>query len=383
MSRPPRRELRVDRRGALIRAAVVVDGRLTDLQIDNTARPTLVGAVFLGRVTRILASMNAALVDIGNGPAGVSPIIGRAPAAGASVLVQARADARGTKGPILTSDWTLVGRRLIHAPSIKGVVVSKRVGDAAARSELIKRVEAAVTGAGWIVRSGALGASVEELAIEADALSVERRGIETAMDGPAPRPLRPAPPAYLRALTDLGAEPLTALRFADAEALEITRRWCLDHAPDWIDRITVHSGPLPLFDEDDLDREIASLTDKTVPLPGGGSLVIERTEALWAVDVNGGERSNALSVNLDAARELARRLRLREMSGVIVVDFINMRAPGDRERLIGALTGLVADDPARVQVYGLSKLGLAEMTRDRRGPALDDATASDGGDPDQ
>jgi len=85
-----------------------------------------------------------------------------------------------------------------------------------------------------------------------------------------------------------------------------------------------------------------------------------------------------LSVNLDAARELARRLRLREMSGVIVVDFINMRAPGDRERLIGALTGLVADDPARVQVYGLSKLGLAEMTRDRRGPALDDVTVGEG-----
>lgn len=375
MSRFPRCELRVDRRGTSTRAAVVVDGRLTDLQIDNATRPTLVGAIFLGRVKRIITSTNSALIDLGVGAAGALPVAGPPPAGGASILVQVRADARGAKGPVLTADWTLVGRRLILAPLAKGVVVSKRVGDAATRAELIARVRAATTGSGWIVRSGATGATIDELAVEADALSAERREIEDAMSGPAPRRLRPPIPAPIRALTDLGAGDLAALRFAREDDAETVRRWCADHAPDLLGKIAVHAGPDPLFEEDDLEREIAGAIDKVVPLPGGGSLVIERTEAMWVVDVNGGERPNALSVNLDAARELARRLRVREMSGVIVVDFINPRAAGDRERLIGALTGFTADDPARVQVYGLSKLGLAEMTRDRRGPALDDVIA--------
>ncbi len=381
-------ELLIDQDGPLTRAAVLADGRLTDLHIDHADRPSLLGHVFLGRVERIVTGKERAFVDLGDGlsglliaadarnPDGSRPKqkperIGALLRAGQSIIVQVKADAHGSKGPSLTMDITLPGRFLIHAPFGRDVAVSKRLGTGPARAALSQRVQALVSGSGWIVRAGAAAASDTALTLDAEALILLWRGVlaDAAKGGP-PRLLCPGPDAPARALIEQGAAALDVL-LIDGEALaRRVTHWCDDRAPDLSPLVTRHAPPTRLFDLRDLDGAIADLLDTRVALPRGGSLVIERTEALTVIDVNAGERGNPLDVNLDAAAEIARHLRLRNIGGIIVVDFVNMRARSDAERVLAALADAVDGDPTQTQVYGMSKLGLVELTRARRGTPL-------------
>ncbi|PGH58097.1 ribonuclease E [Azospirillum palustre] len=407
-----RLELLVDRDGPLTRAAVLTDGRLTDLHIDHSGRPSLLGAIILGRVERIATGLNGAFVDLGNGPGhGISgllpaadvrrPIldddspqsrphrpgakqapIGALLRTGQPVLVQVKADAAGAKGPSLTMDITLPGRFLVHAPLGRDIAVSKRLGSGPERTALARRIEQLATGAGWIVRAGAALVSDELLAAESEALHLQWRAIrDDARAGSAPRLLHSGPDAPTRALIEQGAAapaailvddppPADGIRIGDGPLLSTLRDWCGHNAPDLLPRLGGHTDAQRLFDLRDLDSAIAELLDVRVPLPLGGSLVIERTEALTVVDVNAGERGNPLDVNLDAAAEIARQLRLRNVGGIVVVDFVNMRSRGDAERVLAALSQAVESDPVQTQVYGMSKLGLVELTRARRGTPL-------------
>lgn len=375
-------ELLIDRAGPFTRAAIMAGGRLTDLHIDRADRPSLVGAVFLGRVERIVTGLDAAFVDLGTGRPGLLGVrdargpkgrverIGTLLRTGQPVLVQVKADAFAAKGPTLTMDVTLPGRFLVHAPLGRGITVSKRLGQGQQRTELLRRIESAVVGEGWIARAGAASADPALIATEADSLAVAWRGIEAAVMGPAPALLRPAPDAPRRALVEAGANRPDAILADGAELARSLTLWCEAEAPDLAPLVRRHDGPPGLFEMRDLDRAIAELTGTRVPLGNGASLVIERTEALTVIDVNAGERGNALDVNLEATAEIARQLRLRNVGGIVVVDFVNMKGRSDGERLLAALSRAVEDDPAQTQVYGLSKLGLVEMTRNRRGIAL-------------
>nr|WP_295825713.1 ribonuclease E/G [uncultured Azospirillum sp.] len=403
-----RLELLVDRDGPLTRAAVLADGRLTDLHIDHADRPSLLGAIILGRVERIATGLNGAFVDLGNGLSGLLPAadvrrpvldddapqprsnrpgakpapIGALLRTGQPVIVQVKADAVGSKGPSLTMDITLPGRFLVHAPLGRDIAVSKRLGTGPERAALARRIEQLATGAGWIVRAGAAQVSDDLLAAESEALHLQWRAIrDDARAGSAPRLLHPGPDAPTRALIEQGAAapdailvddppPAGGIRMGNGPLLSGLRDWCDRHAPDLLPRLSAHAGVQRLFDLCDLDSAIAELLDVRVPLPLGGSLVIERTEALTVVDVNAGERGNPLDVNLDAAAEIARQLRLRNVGGIVVVDFVNMRSRGDAERVLAALSQAVESDPVQTQVYGMSKLGLVELTRARRGTPL-------------
>ncbi|SMF92034.1 ribonuclease G [Azospirillum oryzae] len=403
-----RLELLVDRDGPLTRAAVLADGRLTDLHIDHAGRPSLLGAVILGRVERIATGLNGAFVDLGHGLSGLLPAadvrrpvldddspqprpnrpgakpapIGALLRTGQPVMVQVKADAAGAKGPSLTMDITLPGRFLVHAPLGRDIAVSKRLGTGPERAALARRIEQLATGAGWIVRAGAAQVSDELLAAESEALHLQWRAIrDDARAGSAPRLLHPGPDAPTRALIEQGAAapaailvddpaPAGQIKMGDGPLLSGLRDWCDRHAPDLLPRLSAHTDAQRLFDLRDLDSAIAELLDVRVPLQLGGSLVIERTEALTVVDVNAGERGNPLDVNLDAAAEIARQLRLRNVGGIVVVDFVNMRSRGDAERVLAALSQAVESDPVQTQVYGMSKLGLVELTRARRGTPL-------------
>ena len=376
-------DILADRSGPLTRAAVLTDGRLTDLYIDHAGRPSLLGAVFLGRVERIVTGLDAAFVDLGTGksglliaadargPKGRVERIGTLLRTGQPVLVQVKADAVGAKGPTLTMDVTLPGRFLVHAPLARGVAVSKRLGTGPARAELIRRLESVLVGEGWIARAGAATATPDQLTTEADSLRLAWRAIADSVQGPAPALLRAGPDAPTRALVEHGAA-APAITVQGKELLRPLVRWCEGMAPDLAGRIAPYDGTPGLFEMRDLDSRIAGLVGTRVDLSGGGSLVIERTEALTVVDVNAGERGNALDVNLEAAEEIARQLRLRNVGGIIVVDFVNMKGRSEPERVLNALAHAVADDPSQTQVYGMSKLGLVEMTRARRGTALAD-----------
>ncbi|NUB06337.1 ribonuclease E [Azospirillum sp. Vi22] len=389
-------DILIDRDGPLTRAAVLTGGRLTDLYIDHAERPSLLGHVFLGRVERIATGLDGAFVDLGTGKSGLlSALDARGPKGrpkakgerignllrtGQTVLVQVKADATGSKGPSLTMDITLPGRFLVHAPLGRDVAVSKRLGSGPERTELARRIQDIAPGAGWIVRAGAATAPDGLLAAESDALHLAWRSIRDAAErGGGPSLLLTGPDAPRRALIEHGAAAPSRIIVDDAALARDLADWCADRAPDLEERVepfdarllaTPSDGRQRLFDLRDLDAEIETLLGTRVPLSGGGSLVIERTEAMTVVDVNAGERGNPLDVNLEAAAEIARQLRLRNAGGIVVVDFVNMRNRGDAERLLNALSRAVEDDPAQTQVYGLSKLGLVEMTRARRGTAL-------------
>ena len=391
-------ELLIDRRGPLLRAAVVTDGRLTDLHVDHRDRTEpQTGSLWRGRVERLSAGLNAAFVDLGTGPSGLLGATevrlagGRRPDSGAAigtllrcgqtVLVQVKAEAVGAKGPTLAMDISLPGRVLVHVPFRRGVTVSRRVGQGAVRAALTRRLQALTAGEGWIARAGAESAADALVAVEAEALVCWWRVLERLMaEGAAPDCLAAGPDAGRRAVIGHGLRPLTRIAVAAGDPAE--RRWaegfaawCREAAPDLASGFRLHQGPEPLFEHHDLESQFQALTGSRVPLTGGAGLVIERTEALIVIDVNGGERGNPLAVNLEAAREVARQVRLRNLCGIIVIDFVSMPRRGDGERVLDALAAAVADDPVQSEVHGMSKLGLVEMTRARRGPLLADLLA--------
>ena len=381
-------ELLVDCGGGLLRAALVRDGRLIDLHIDRDDR-TLpqAGSVWLGRVERIAAGINAAFIDLGAGKAGLLGLsdtrlpnharpssgtaIGTLLRCGQAVLVQVKAEAVGVKGPTLAMDISLPGRFLVHVPFRRGVTVSKRLGDGPARGALTRRLQALTVGDGWIARSGSEALADDGLIVsESEFLALAWRDMERrAGQGGAIGCLYPGQDAARRALIGVGVRPLARIAVdASSGWRDAFAAWCAGMAADLAPRLEPASPRL--FERHDLEGQIAALRRPQVPLLGGAGLVIERTEALIAIDVNGGERGNPLAVNLEAAGEIARQLRLRNLGGIIVVDFLSMTKRGEGERLLAALTAAVRDDPVQTEVYGISRLGLIEMTRARRGPAL-------------
>ncbi|MEA1652539.1 ribonuclease E/G [Nitrospirillum sp. BR 11164] len=325
---------------ALRRAAVLTDGVLSDLYIDRVDRPTLAGAVVRGRVTRIVAGMNAAFVDIGTGRDGLLPAadvrlpqgggkgapkdrpaarpqgpIGTALRAGQTIIVQVKADPVGAKGALLSMDVALPGRFLVHTPLAAGIHVSKRLGQgasaAAERARLTTVVRDAVPAGGqgragewaggwaggWIVRAAAAGVPADWLAQEAEALALDWHAVARAGEGP-PATLLAAPHAGVRALMEQTGQPVSAILVDDRAAAgqdlyAELRRWCDDRAADLLPMLKRVPTGLPLFDGGDLDGAIATLLRPRVPLRGAaaGSLVIERTEALTVIDVNGGRRA--------------------------------------------------------------------------------------------
>lgn len=334
-------------------AALDADGRAVDLRVDRLDRPTLEDGIFLARVEQFLKNRNAALVSLGAygrgmlAAADARPVptaerpLGAILRAGQLIVVQVKADATGDKAAVVTMDVVLTGRLLACAPLGRGVAVSRRLSaDAAARQALRDGLaRRAPREVGWIIRAAAAGAA--EAALDAEAARLLTLWRDVAADSAAggePRLLRPPPDALPRLQTAY-----------DAPA-----------AP-----------PPPGFEFDAL---LAALARPQVPLPNGGRLIIEPTAALTAVDVDGGA-GDALSVNLAAADELARQLRLRNLGGVVMADFIRLKARGDQEKLLARLRAAVADDPMQTDVYGLTRLGLAELTRARRGRSLAETLA--------
>ncbi len=395
-------ELLIDRRGPLLRAAVVCDGRLTDFHVDHDRRAgPRTGSLWLGRVERLSTGLNAAFIDLGQGPPGLLGVadIRRAGAArpepktavgtllrgGQAVLVQVKAEAFGAKGPTLSMDVSLPGRFLVHVPFRRGVTVSRRFGQGAIRAALVRRLQALTVGDGWIARASAGVGADDVIAAESESLALVWRDVtRQATTVSAPIRLWAGPDAGCRAAIGQGAQPWARIVMAtDPPWAEAFAAWCAEAAPDLAGSLERYREPAPLYDRYDLESQVQALLGRHAPLSGGAGLVIERTEAMTVIDVNAGERGNALAVNLEAVPEIARQVRLRNVGGIIVIDFITMTGRGDGERLLDALAAAVADDPAQTEVYGLSKLGLVEMTRARRGPTLADVLSAPGSGEDQ
>ncbi len=398
-------EILINAGAAETRIAVVEDGKLQALRSERTfdaaardnAGRSLIGDIVLGRVQRVQSSVQAAFVNIGHVRAGFlgareahclaaaphdgEPAIGDLVREGDAVLVQIVKDQIGEKGARLSASVSIPGRLCVLTPYQPGIAVSRRIEDEAERERLLAVGETLVAeadsdlidGAGYIFRTAAIGATLEEMREDVRRLAQEWRAIlEARKKAEPPATLHRDLNAVERALRDLVREDTARILIDDAGAAETARGYCRLAMPHAADRIELFAGPGALFDLYDLETDIDVLTSPRVLLPCGGWLMIEGTEALTAVDVNSGSFTHSpgledtgLIVNLEAARELGRQLRLRGIGGLIVVDFIHLREPEHRERVLEALSQSLAKDGTPSMVSPMSRAGLVEIPRKR------------------
>jgi ribonuclease G len=386
------------------RVALVEGGVLRELHAERRFERGLVGNVYKGRVVRVMPGLGAAFVEVGIGrgaflqsedgavsrealpdagdetdvPADADgeapPPAHEALAVGQDVLVQVTREAMGTKGPRLSTQVSLPGRTLVYLPTHPLVGVSRRIGDEAERARLRATVRSLLPpGAGAILRTAALDRPVEEMAEDLAFLDALWRRIQSlAAESEAPALLHEDLDLLLRTARDhLGPDCERVIVDTDQDHDRLLQ-FVDTFMPRYDDRIVRHTGPAPLFETLGVDLHAAGLLDRVVYLKSGGSIVIDHAEALTAIDVNTGAAAGRGDVeetlfqtNLEAAREIAAQLRLRNIGGIVVIDFIDMRDPAHRVKVQEALQAGMAQDKAQVDVLPMSRLGLVELTRKR------------------
>jgi ribonuclease G len=390
------------------RAALMCDGVLVELAIERAASLSLVGNVYLGRATKLAPAMDAAFVDLG-GPgagflaradavgaldnagkplrppsaAGNEAAIGRLVSEGEALLVQVDKDAVGSKSPRLSARVALPFHRLVYSPCRPGLSLSRRIVSSAERA----RLEAALApdlraGEGVVLRTAAEGASAEALKAELDHARMEwQQLVERARGATAPSLIAPEPGLVERTLRDFAGPNLRRVvaneRKARDRAHEFIARFARD--PKVLVEVELHRGREPIFARHEIEDAIEQALEPRVSLPSGGSLVFGALEALTAIDVDTARQAGAgrladtaLAVNLEAAQEVARQIRLRNIAGLIVIDFVHMDDANARARVADGLRAAFGRDPVPVQLGGFTSLGLFEMTRKRvREPLAD------------
>ena len=378
-----------------IRIAAMRGGKLEALRIEpllgRDARP--LGDIILGRVSRVVPAMQAAFVEIGMERAGFLPLrdakilarngkdepgISDCVREGESVLVQVTRDPVGEKGAQLSAAIALPGRFLVMTPGKSGIAVSRRIEDEGRRGALLRLGEALRAGegmipeAGFIFRTAARDALPDELAADArDLAQIWREISEKRKAARPPLVLHGDLGPIERGLRDMIAGDVARVVIDDPAALEAARAYCRKAMPDMIARV-VPAGR-DLFLREGLEDEIASLSSSRVNLPCGGWITIEHTQALTAVDVNsgsftqsGGRDETSLAVNLEAAAEIGRQLRLRDIGGLIVVDFIQLEDETRTRRVVAALKESLGADGVPSRVSPMSEFGIVAITRQRR-----------------
>ena len=364
--------------------ALVSDGRLAELQVVRRDKPSRVDGIFLGRLERVMTDLDAAFVDIGIGRAGFLRAEDRSgsdgwPPPGAPLLVQVRNDGEGDKGPRLSMNVAVTGRYLVYRPNGSGVTFSRRIEGESERDRLRAHVEGLLEG-GIVLRTAAAGATAEVL--RADATSVLERWEKIrrlALDIQPPADLSSRVPGerdpIAHALRDHGATLEEVI--IDDRTMARTLQDQMDRLGEKI-RVRWHNGSMPAFDIDDVAGQIDTALAQRIALESGVEVLFEPGETLCAVDVDsagaGGRQGRAprrpVEVNLEAAPAIAQQLRLRNIAGAVVIDFVTMRSAYDRDKVQAALAEALAADPVPTQIYGFTRLGLFELTRARRGPTL-------------
>lgn len=376
--------------------AVLEDGVPVEHYVSRSAQTTMVGNVYLGRVQNVLPSMEAAFVDIGKGrnavlyagevnwdAAGLSNGEPRrievALKSGDPVLVQVTKDPIGHKGARLTSQISLPGRYLVYVPGNSMTGISRKLPDTE-RSRLKKILKEVVPDdAGVIVRTAAEGAAEAELRADVERLTSTWDRIQGKTGSAnAPALLHGEPDMTVRVIRDVFTEDFTKLVVSGEEAWTEVKRYIDGVAPDLADRVEKYTGTQDVFTTYRVHEAIAKAMDRKVWLPSGGSLVIDRTEAMTVVDVNTGKftgsggnlEETVTRNNIEAAEEIVRQLRLRDIGGIIVIDFIDMVLESNRDLVVRRLLECLGRDRTKHQVAEVTSLGLVQMTRKRVGSGL-------------
>ncbi|MCC7049650.1 MAG: ribonuclease E/G [Alphaproteobacteria bacterium] len=365
-------EILVDHLPGETRAALLAKGRLVELRIIRPERASMVGAIIRGRVTALRRDQGAAFVEIGQAKAGFLSLRkgAKPPAEGAAIVVQVAKDAVDDKGAGLSDRPAIVGQRLTLRLGQPGLERTRRLDP-----EEFARLAAALAPVdtardGFLLHPAAAEAEPAALLAEAQGLvDAWRQAREKA--GAVPSVVRPAPDPVLRAILDHTAT-LAAVRFDDARTMNRIKA----EAPSLAPLLSHHRGG-SLFQRHDAEEQIAEALSRRIRLPRGGAIAIDELESMTAIDVDmaaqagmGQQADLAFQVNLEAAGEIARQLRLRDIGGIVVVDFLRMARPDHRRRTVETLRRACAPDPQQVDVLGLTPAGLVELTRKRLRPSL-------------
>ena len=400
------------------RIAIVEDGILEELYVDRTSIESYVGNVYKGRVVNIEPSIQAVFVDFGVGRNGFlhvsdveyqyykhllsekersevekgrgsklndrtsrsKPPIQEIFQRGSEVLVQVIKEGIGTKGPTLSTYISIPGRYLVLMPGLNRVGVSRKIADEEVRRRLRRSLRdmEPPEGLGFIIRTAGIDRSEKDLQRDMHYLIRLWKTIVRRIEkSPTPSDIYEESDMIIRTIRDIYTSEISAIWIDEKTAYERAREFMEIVMPKHIDRIRFYDGKEPLFTKYKIEDEIDRIQSRRVPLQGGGSLVIDQTEALVAIDVNSGSyradndaEKNAFMVNMRAAEEIARQIRLRDLGGVIVNDFIDMRDERHRRKVENKLRDCVERDRARTKVLRISPFGLIEMTRQRIRPSL-------------
>ncbi|MGX7679188.1 Rne/Rng family ribonuclease [Jatrophihabitans sp. DSM 45814] len=390
------RVMAVRQTGDRTQIAVLEDNILVEHYVTRATATSAVGNVYLGRVQNVLPSMEAAFVDIGRGRNGVlyagevnwdaaglegkSRAIENALSSGDMVLVQVTKDPIGHKGARLTSQISLPGRFVVYIPGGGMTGISRKLPDVE-RTRLKAILKKVVPDdAGVIVRTAAEGASEDDLVSDVERLKAQWDAIsvKSAKTSDSPSLVYGEPDLAIRVVRDVFNDDFKQLRVAGADIYATITDYVSDVAPELANRISLHTAESDLFHDLRVDEQLTKALDRKVYLPSGGSLVIDRTEAMVVIDVNTGKYTGSggnleqtvTRNNLEAAEEIVRQLRLRDIGGIVVIDFIDMVLESNRELVLRRLTECLGRDRTKHQVAEVTSLGLVQMTRKRVGEGL-------------
>ena len=379
--------------------AILEDGLLVEHYVARRTQSSMVGNIYLGRVQNVLPSMEAAFVDVGRGRnavlyagevnwdavglEGKPRRIESALKSGDPVLVQVTKDPIGHKGARLTSQITLAGRYLVLIPGGSMMGISRKLPDKE-RARLKKILKAVVpSGSGVIVRTAAEGASEEQIRDDVTRLTRQWEDIEKKRTSTksAPTLLRGEPELAVRVVRDIFNEDFTKLIIEGRDTYATVKEYVDELSPELSDRVEQWVGAEDVFHAHRIDEQLAKGMDRKVWLPSGGTLIIDRTEAMTVIDVNTGKFIGAGGTleetvtrnNLEAAEEIVRQLRLRDIGGIVIIDFVDMVLESNRDLVLRRLVECLGRDRTRHQVTEITSLGLVQMTRKRVGEGLVEA----------
>ncbi|MBU2037609.1 MULTISPECIES: ribonuclease G [Oceanospirillaceae] len=378
------------------RVAVVENGVVQEIFLERTNHRGLVGNIYKGKVVRVLPGMQAAFVDIGleraafihaaeigtgDGNAPISQLVHE----GQALVVQVTKDPIGTKGARLTTQLAIPSRYLVYMPGADHVGISQRIDDDGERERLKQLVNncmeaEGLTGeAGFILRTAAEGVGDDEILSDTRYLRRLWRKLEERIkDNKPPSLVYDELPLSLRTLRDYSRPEVTKILIDSRETFQKIEQFVQQYVPEVADRIEYYPGPRPLFELYSVEDEIQRALERKVPLKSGGYLVIDQTEAMTTIDVNTGGfvgrrnlEETIFKTNLEAATAIGRQLRLRNLGGIIILDFIDMVEAEHQRQVLRMLEKVLEKDHAKTKISGVSELGLVEMTRKRTRESLE------------
>jgi ribonuclease G len=383
------------------RVAIIENGMPQEIYVERTSKRGIVGNIYKGKVVRVLPGMQAAFVEIGLEKAAFIHVdevictdssiddknknsISYLLREGQSLIVQVTKDPLGTKGARLTTHISIPSRYLVYMHNSSHVGVSQRIEDPVERERLRNSLittleEDDIESGGYILRTVAEGAS--EIELKSDILFLKRlwKSIEKKIKGaPVPSVIYEDMPLNMRALRDMAHTGIERIRIDSRETYNKAEDFTRALVPELIDRLEYYPGERPIFDLYNVEEEMQRALGRKIDLKSGGYLIIDQTEALTTVDVNTGGfvghrnlEETIFKTNLEAATSIGRQLRLRNLGGIIIIDFIDMESQDHQRQVLRALERVLEKDHAKCKVMGVSQLGLVEMTRKRTRESLE------------